>query len=149
MKEGFKIVGELELILRDKDGNIKDYRKLKNLIVTAGLNAVRQQVLKSAAQPAAFDYCAIGEDDTAAAAGNTALGSEADREQGTYSEPGSAQGKIATTFDAGEGTGTITEAGLLNAASDGTLLNRQTFTAIDKGADDSLTVNWTFTFASG
>lgn len=115
--------------------------------VTAGLNAVRQQVLKSAAQPAAFDYVAIGTGTTSPAAGDTTLETESAREQGTYSEPASGQATISNEFGAGVGTGAITEYGVLNAASAGTLLCRITDTVVNKGASDVLTVNITWTFA--
>ena len=45
------------------------------------------------------------------------------------------------------GTGAITEAGILNAASAGTLLCRTVFSVINKGASDSMTVTWTITIS--
>lgn len=146
-REGLTIKGEFEAILFDKHGNVKARRQKKNLIVTAGLNAVRQSIMKSASRPAVFDYCAIGSGTTNPAAGDTALETELARVQGTYSEPGSAQGKISTTFGAGVGTGAVTEYGLLNAAAAGTLYNRVEDTVVNKGASDSLIVNFTFTYA--
>ena len=47
---------------------------------------------------------------------------------------------------AGDGTNSaIAEAGVLNAASTGTLYSRATFTAINKGASDTLQITWTYT----
>ena len=40
-------------------------------------------------------------------------------------------------------TGAITEAGLLDAGSTGNLLCRQVFSAVNKGASDSLQITWT------
>jgi hypothetical protein len=51
------------------------------------------------------------------------------------------------TFPAGTGTGAITEAGILNAASAGILLCRTTFSVINKGAADTLGITWTVTVA--
>jgi hypothetical protein len=50
-----------------------------------------------------------------------------------------------TTYAAGTGTGAITEAGIFNASSSGTLLSHVVFSAINKGAADSLTITWTIT----
>jgi hypothetical protein len=49
------------------------------------------------------------------------------------------------TFAAGSGTGTLVEAGILNANTSGTLMARLTYGAVTKAAGDSLTVTWTLT----
>jgi hypothetical protein len=49
------------------------------------------------------------------------------------------------TFPAGTGTGAVTEAGLFNASSAGTLLCRTVFSVINKGAADTLGITWTVT----
>ena len=49
------------------------------------------------------------------------------------------------TFGAGTGTGAVTEAGILNASSSGTLLCRTEFNVVNKGSSDSMTVTWTVT----
>ena len=47
---------------------------------------------------------------------------------------------------AGDGTNSaIAEAGIFNASSVGTMLARATFTAINKGASDTLKITWTVT----
>ena len=51
------------------------------------------------------------------------------------------------TFAAGTGTGALTEAGVLNASSSGTMLCRTVFSAVNKGADDSVTITWTITIS--
>ena len=48
-------------------------------------------------------------------------------------------------FAAGSGTGAITEAGVFNASSGGTMLCRTVFSVVNKGADDSMTITWTIT----
>ena len=49
------------------------------------------------------------------------------------------------SFGAGEGTGAITEAGLFNAVTGGTMLCRTVFSVVNKGASDSMTITWTVT----
>jgi len=49
----------------------------------------------------------------------------------------------ACTFGAGVGTGALTEAGIFDASSAGTMLCRTVFSVINKGAADTLTITWT------
>ena len=42
-------------------------------------------------------------------------------------------------------TGAITEAGLFNASSSGTMLCRTVFSVVNKGASDAMTITWTVT----
>jgi hypothetical protein len=49
------------------------------------------------------------------------------------------------SFGAGTGTGAVTEAGILNASSGGTLLCRTEFSVVNKGANDSMSITWTIT----
>lgn len=54
----------------------------------------------------------------------------------------------SATWAAGVGTGAITEAGIFNASSAGTMLAYSSFAVKNKGALDTLTINWTITFGS-
>lgn len=115
----------------------------KNLIVNAGKNFLASAVINTSSSP--FSYMAIGTGTTAAAVGDTALGSEVARSVFTSSSIASNVVTLSTTYAAGTGTGALTEAGILNASSGGTLLSRVVFSAINKGASDSLTIVWTIT----
>ena len=115
----------------------------KNLIVNTGKNFLASAVINSSASP--FTNMAIGTGTTAAAVGDTALGSEVARSAFTSSSVASNVVTLSTTYAAGTGTGALTEAGILNANSGGTLLSRVVFSAINKGAADSLTITWTIT----
>lgn len=115
----------------------------KNLIVNAGKNFLASAVINTSASP--FTYMAIGTGTTAAAVGDTALGSEVARSAFTSSSVASNVVTLSTTYAAGTGTGALTEAGILNASSGGTMLSRVVFSAINKGASDSLTITWTIT----
>ncbi len=52
------------------------------------------------------------------------------------------------TFSAGEGTGAVTEAGIFNASTSGTMLCRTVFSVVNKAAGDTLQVTWTVTFSA-
>ena len=56
---------------------------------------------------------------------------------------------MVCTFAAGTGTGAITEAGSFNVVTQNTtdLITYADFSVINKGADDSLVITWTLTFA--
>ena len=54
---------------------------------------------------------------------------------------------FTTKFNAGEATGAITEAGICNAATGGTFLDRVTFDVINKGADDTYESHFQFTLS--
>ena len=93
----------------------------------------------------AMSHMAIGSGSTAAAAGNSALGSELGRVALTSTTVSGAVVTYVATFAAGTGTGAVTEAGILNASSSGDLLCRTVFSVVNKGASDSMTITWTVT----
>jgi hypothetical protein len=93
----------------------------------------------------AMSHMAIGTGSTAAAAGDSALGSEAGRVALTSTTVTNNEVEYVATFGAGTGTGAITEAGILNASTDGTLLCRTVFSVVNKGSADSMTITWTVT----
>ena len=99
------------------------------------------------ASATAMSHMAIGTGSTAAAAGNTALGSEAARQALTSTTVTSNAVPYVASFAAGTGTGAVTEAGILNGASGGTLLCRTVFSVVNKGASDSMTITWTVTIS--
>ena len=77
-KEELKVTGGLKVEVKDKDGNVKDTRQLKNLVVTAGLGYIASRMKEATAD--AMTHMAIGTGTTAAAAGQTALVTEAARQ---------------------------------------------------------------------
>lgn len=142
-QEELKMTGNLKIEVFNPDGSIKETRDIKNLVVTTGKTFIASRMVGTAAN--VISHMAIGTGTTAAAAGDATLETEAARVGITS---GTASGAVATyvaTFPAGTGTAAITEAGLLNAGSSGTLLCRTVFSVINKGANDAMTVTWTVT----
>jgi hypothetical protein len=88
---------------------------------------------------------AIGSGTNNPAAGDTALQTELGRVSLSSSSASGAVVTYAATFGAGTGTGAVTEAGILNAGSSGTLLCRTEFNVVNKGSADSMTITWTVT----
>jgi len=139
MKDAINLVGNIEVLL-----NNKVVLEKKNLIVQVGKNFLASAVITSSTSP--FVAIAIGTGTTAAALGDTALQTEVARAAYTTSSVSTNVVSLSNTFAAGTGTGAITEAGVLNnATSGGTLLSHVVFSAINKGASDTLTINWTIT----
>ena len=138
-----KATGKLTVEIKDKDGKIKDTRELTNLVVSDGLDFIASRMKDATAT--AMSHMAIGSGSTAAAAGNSALGSELGRVALTSTTVSGAVVTYVATFPAGTGTGAVTEAGILNASSSGDLLCRTVFSVVNKGASDSMTITWTVT----
>lgn len=122
-----------------------DQMRISNLVTSAGKAGVASRI-NGAGSEAAFTYIAIGIGTTGAAAGNTTLESEittngGQRTNGTASrttvDVTNDNARVVATFNF-TGSFAVTEAGLLNAASSGVLLNRQTFTAVNVVSGDSL-----------
>jgi hypothetical protein len=139
-----EVKGELKLTLTSPQGNVKHEVIVPNLVVTAGKNFIADRLKNNTT---VMSHMAIGTGSTAAAAGNTALGSEAGRVALTSSTVTDNAVAYVGSFGAGTGTGAITEAGLLNASSNGTLLCRTVFSVINKGANDTLGITWTVTIS--
>ncbi len=143
-----KVKGIVTYTLRGPDGNVKDVRVVPNLITNAGFDFICKVMGDTATQPASAHWIAIGTGATAAAVTDTTLQTENARQTSTFAHTtGTKIYTEDTTFAAGTGTGAITESGMLNASSVGTLLNRQTFAVINKAAADTLQVTWQITLS--
>jgi hypothetical protein len=143
-KDKTKATGKLIVEIKDKQGNVKETRELENLVVDTGLAYIASRMN---ATPAIMSHMAIGTGTSAAASGNTTLGTEAARVALTSTTVTANAVAYVCSFAAGVGTGAITEGGILNAASGGTLLCRTVFSVVNKGASDSMTITWTVTIS--
>lgn len=140
------MTGRLTIEVHDELGVLKERREVPNIITTAGKTFIAASLAKTTTNsPAAMTHMAVGTSSTAAAVGDTALVAEAARVALTSTTPSTNTVQYVATFGAGVGTATLTEAGILNASSGGTLLARTVYTGIAKGASDSLTITWTVT----
>ena len=140
----FGLVGRTHVVLRGPDGEVKEERDVENLIVDTGRNAIVER-LDSAPATSQPTHMGIGTGAAAPAAGNTALGTELDRNALTSNTAAANVLTMVGDWAAGDGTGAITEAGVFNAASTGTLYSRATFSVINKAAGDTLQITWTYT----
>lgn len=119
-------------------------QKAENLVVTAGKNWVADRMNNA---NTVMTYMALGTGTTAAAAGNTTLVTELDRNALTSTTVVNNTIAYAATWAAGDATGAITEAGIFDAASGGDMLARTVFSVVNKGSSDSITITWTITIS--
>jgi pyrrolidone-carboxylate peptidase len=143
LSDKVKMTGKLSIELRGPDGELKHSQEIDNLVVTVGKNFIASRMKDTT--DAAMSHMAIGTGTVAADVGDTTLGAEAGRVALTSTTVTTNNVEYVATFPAGTGTGAITEAGLFNAASAGTLLCRTVFSVINKAAADSLGITWTVT----
>ena len=119
-------------------------QETNNLVVTAGKNWVADRMNDV---NAVMSHMALGTGTTAAAAGDTTLVTEIDRNALTSTTVLNNTIAYAATWAAGDGTGAITEAGIFDASSAGDMLARTVFSVVNKGAADSITITWTITIS--
>jgi len=143
--ERTKATGKVNIVVRDKNGKVKEDFTVPNLVVNTGLAFIASRM--EGVDDAIMSHMAVGTDTTAAAGGDTALGTELAR---VVLDGGTANGAnmvYTAEFEAGTGTGSLTEAGIFNAESGGTMLCRTVFAVINKGLADTMTVTWTISIS--
>jgi len=146
----FFLKGKVKIELFDQDGNLKDFRLFENTFMSTGDAHVADQ-LDVAPGEAAMGWMAIGTSTTTKVIGDTTLNSELDRNALSANYPDQLAGAddndvvYKATWAAADGTGALTEAGIFNSSANGTMLAGSTFSVINKGAADTLTITWTVT----
>jgi hypothetical protein len=138
VNDNLKLTGALTIALNDKV-----VQEIDNLVVTAGKNYVASRMKDTT--KAAMSHMAVGTGTTTAAASQTALVTENDRNALTsQTVTGNAIAYVAT-WAAGDATAALTEAGIFNASSSGDMLCRTVFSVVNKASADSMTITWTVT----
>jgi hypothetical protein len=150
MNTNEKIVatGKLKIVVTAPDGTVKHEQEVKNLVVTTGLGFIASRMAGTSAN--VMSHMAIGTGSTAAAAGNTTLGTESARVALTSTTPTGAAVAYVASFPAGTPASltAITEAGIFNASSAGTMLCRTVFAVVNKDVNDTMSITWTVTMAA-
>jgi hypothetical protein len=123
--------------LRGPDGVVKTERHYWNTVTSAGLNQIADQLLDAPSIDVP-SHMAVG----TGSPGATALGTELDRNALTDKTRSSATVTFEGDWAAGDATGALTEAGVFNAAASGDMTVSASFSVINKGANDVLSVEW-------
>ena len=142
--------GSLDIVVTGPDGEVKDSIHVPNLVVNVGLAFVTSRMIGVASN--VMSHMALGTNAVAAAGANTALGAEVARVALTSSTQVTTtvtndSVQYVATFNPGTGTGAITEAGILNASTAGTMLCRTVFSVVNKDVNDTLTITWKIVIA--
>jgi len=150
LNENLKLSGQLNIVLKDSAGNIKEDLVVKNLVVNAGLAYIVSRMTGTA--KSVMSHMALGAGTSTPAAGDTdlvsMLGSREALDSTTISGTENEKVVYVSSFEAGDATGAVTEAGIFNAASGGDMLCRTTFDVVNKAADDTMSVTWTITLSA-
>lgn len=150
INESLKLSGALSIVLTNKDGNVKDSREVKNLVVNSGLAYIISRMVGTS--KSVVSHMALGAGTSAAAASQTdlvsMLGSREPLDSTTITGTNLEKVQYIATFEPGDATGAVTEAGLFNAASGGDMLCRTVFPVVNKAADDQMAITWTITLSA-
>lgn len=150
VNDSIKAKGTLQLTLIDENGQIKQQDE-HNLVVSAGLAYIASRMKDTTS--GVMTHMGVGTGTTAAAAADTALGTQLgnrvalDSTSIVTTTVSNDSVQYVATFGAGASTGAITEAGIFNASTAGTMLCRTVFAVINKGALDTLVITWKVTVA--
>ena len=148
-QEDLKITGELHIVLIDERGNVKIDKKVPNIVTTAGKSHIAARIANGSSE-VAMGWMSLGTGTATPVIGNTSLSFEVAGSRVALSSWVSSTNTITATatFPAGSGTANnIIEAGIFNNATVnlGSMLSRTIFTAINKGAGDTLSISWVIT----
>lgn len=142
--------GCYEIALLGPNQEVLDYRKVDNVVVTAGRSYVLSRIQSSTPQTDVINAIAVGTSTTAPATGDTLLASEALRLSiatfvtgGLTNNPPSWQAQV--TFGTAQANTTLGEAGIFNqtGANVQTMLSHVTYATINKTNTNTLAISYT------
>jgi len=150
MEDKSSIKGHVEWTLKDVNGTVKTYGNDHNLITTNMDTVVAYNMFNSVAG-SKIGWMAIG-----SGTGQTAASTDLARYLNIIAISGGAGGSLVGSsivysayWAAGAGTGSIYEAGLFQTSGTtrSTMCTYNDTIRVNKGASDTLLVNWTTTYA--
>lgn len=138
--DDFQLKGKLKIEINDKV-----VAEVPNIVVNNGKDFVASRIKDATAT--VMSHMAIGTGTTSAVATDITLETELSGSRTALTSTTVSSNDIiyVATFAAGVGTGAVTEAGIFNASSGGTMLCRTVFAVVNKAAADAMTVTWTVT----
>lgn len=145
MRDRIKLRGDLHFRFKNVVTGLVRNVYEKNLVVDTGLEFYAAFLAGEAITQ--MSHMSVGEGTTPVAPGDTALVSEIDRNAlSSITRTGKVISYVCN-WPAGDGTGSLTESGLHNAAAGGTMLSRSVYGVKTKGTNDDLTLTWKMTLA--
>jgi len=149
IKDKFSIKGYVKLVLKDKNGKVKQTVKGHNTI-TALMDAhVADQMSDSTDSAIGYMGVGTGSGQTSASTGLATSSANVALDSTTQGSAAADNDVVyVATFPAGTATAALTEAGLFLTDNNTTMMTYDDFDVINKGADDSLVVTWTISFGA-
>jgi hypothetical protein len=150
LEDAIRLRGCFEIGLYNLKGEMVDYRKVDNVVVTSGRSYVLSRLVSASPQTDLINSIAVGTATSGPATGDTLLGSEALRlaissfvTTGLGANPPSWQ--AIATFATNQANTTLGEAGIFNAtgANVQTMLSHVTFATISKQSTNTLAISYT------
>ena len=129
----------------DSTGTLVETVEHKNLVVTTGKNFIASRMKDTTS--AAMSHMAVGTGIVPTNVTDTALNTQTAIVELTSTTATDNTVTYTATFPAGTGTGALTEAGIFNANTTGTMLCRTVFPVINKQAADSISITWVVTIS--
>ena len=146
LNEDLKMKGEVSIVVTGQDGKIKDTRVIPNLVVTVGKNYIAARMAGTSGVGAVvMSHMAIGAGTSTPLVGNTVMESSLYRQALSAFTATTNIVTAVASFAAGNGTGAVTEAGIFNDVTTGTMLCHTTFPVVNKEAGDSIAITWAIT----
>jgi hypothetical protein len=149
INDQIKLTGELQVVLKDSNGNIKEQKTIPNLVVTTGKVVIASRL--TGTSTSVMTHMALGTGTATPIAANTTLTTEISGARVALTTSGGIAAANVVTFSAifgpGVGTGAVTEAGIFNASSAGSMLCKTVFSVVNKDVGDTLTINWAVTIS--
>lgn len=143
-KQGLKIHGAFVGVLCKEDGTVTTTRK-DNMILNCGYDFIADVIGKTDGRPDAMNKIAVGTSDMSVDASQKGLAALLLTKETTYRHvEGTKSFSFSTKFEKGEATGALQEACVCGNAG---LLDRVVFPVVNKGANDTYEVTFTFSMS--
>lgn len=140
INDNIKMTGVLSIIL---NGKTEEEKIVNNMVVKVGKEFVASRIIGTS-EPV-MSHMAIGTNNTATVALDSALKAEVGRVALTSTILSERTMVYTALFEPGVGTGAIKEAGIFNDSTEGIMFSRAAFSTVNKAAEDSLTISWAIT----
>lgn len=123
-------------------GELKQQVRGTNVVTTGGKDWLASFIVSAAAAASTFtmNWIGCGTGVTPETVNDTALVTEVKRITGVVSHVATGVFQVTASFATGSAAGAITEFGLFNSSSAGTMLARDTESVVNVGSTDTLTV---------
>lgn len=141
LKSRIRLTGKVNIKKYEDNGDLIDNIDINNIIVTTGQNYIAQRILNNSTT--AMTHMAIGSSQIPQTIDDTALYQEILRNSFLSTFVTGNQVEYVTTFAPPASISrSITEAGILNAATGGILLCRTTFPAVTQSTSQTIAISW-------